>query len=330
MPSHSFTAFRWTGTGYNSTYNTSYDVVITDDDPSYDGGIDFNESVSIDGGPPLWTSGAPYVIRVPFQDVNGNHHVEDFYFFNAGGDWYFAPGPDSDFTVGSFFGVYQGHTVGWDYDDVACFVRGSLIQTDQGPVPVEKLRKGQGICTHDGGSEPLRLALSRKIGAAELARNPKLRPVRIMAGALGGGLPERDLLVSRQHRMLVSSKIASRMFGQTEVLVAAIRLCDLPGVFVDEEIDEVEYFHLVFDEHQVIYAENAPTESLFACGPSLSALTDAAKKELFAILPQLAEPFHLVTAARLMPDNRLQKQLIRRHLKNDQAVLGRADPAMPL
>ena len=52
---------------------------------------------------------------------------------------------------------------------------------------------------------------------------PKVQPVRILAGALGHGMPQRDLLVSRQHRMLVSSAICERMFGLEQVLVSAIK-----------------------------------------------------------------------------------------------------------
>jgi len=322
MPSYTYTAFRWGGTGYNNTYNTSYTAVINDDDPNYQGSADGNETASINGGAFGATSGQPYVIRVPFTDPAGNPHVEDFYFFHTGGNWYFIPGPGSDFTVGSTLGMYQSHTNGWNYDDVACFLKGTRIRTAQGPVAVEDLRAGMNIISYDGGIRTLRLVLSRRIQTEEYEQNPRLRPVRIMAGALGAGLPKRDLLVSRQHRMLVSSKIARRMFGQPEVLVAAIKLCALPGVFIDEEIQSIEYFHLVFDAHEVIYAEDAPSESLFTGAEAMKSLTDSARKEMFAIFPDLESPMHLARAARMIPDGRQQKQLIMRHVKNDHTLLG--------
>lgn len=95
-------------------------------------------------------------------------------------------------------------------------------------MPIEQLQAGTKVLTANGDFKPLRLPMSRKISAHEIERNPKLAPVRIMAGALGNAMPKRDLLVSRQHRMLVSSNVCERMFGQREALIAAIRLVELP------------------------------------------------------------------------------------------------------
>jgi len=324
MALHTYTAFRWTGTQYNATYNTSYSAVIDDDDPAYQGAGDGDETASINGGAFGGTAGSPYVISINFTDPSGDPHIEDFYFFQTGGAWYFIPGPGSAFTVGSTLGNYQSHTVGWDYADAACFMRGTCIETDQGPIEVENLRAGMQVLSYDGGAKDLRLVLSRKIPADEIEVNDHLRPVRIMAGALGAGLPKRDLLVSRQHRMLVSSKIAQRMFGQSEVLVAAIKLCGLPGIFVDEQIEEVEYFHLIFEDHEVVFAESAPTESFFICEASLETLNEKARDELFAVLPDLEQPFYQTDAARIIPLGSKQKKLIARHVENRHDVLCQA------
>ncbi|MDG1339312.1 MAG: Hint domain-containing protein [Paracoccaceae bacterium] len=225
MPQYTVAAFNWSANGgYNSQYNSSSTVVIDDDDANLDGAADANETVSIDDGAFTVTSGPPYDIDVSFTDVNGDTHVETFYFFNAGGSWYFIPGPGSEFSERATFGSYQSHTTTpTPYSTITCFVRGALVETDSGLVPVEDLRAGDKILCADGEYKTLRLALSRKISAWETDANPKLQPVCIMAGALGHVMPQRDLLVSRQHRMLVSSAICERMFGLEQVLVSAIK-----------------------------------------------------------------------------------------------------------
>lgn len=123
MAQYTVTAFRWSGTGYNALYNTSYSAVIDDDDANLDGAADTNETVSINGSAFGATAGPPYDINVAFTDTNGDPHVETFYFFNTGGSWYFIPGPGSAFTVGATLGSYQSHTTTpTPYTTITCFV----------------------------------------------------------------------------------------------------------------------------------------------------------------------------------------------------------------
>lgn len=321
MAQYTVTAFRWSGTGYNAQYNTSYTAVIDDDDTSLNGSSDNNETISINGGAFGATAGPPYDINVSFTDTGGTPHVETFYFFNTGGSWYFIPGPGSAFTVGAFLGSYQSHTTTpTSYSTITCFVRGTRIETEQGLIPVECLKPGNRVRTKDGDYKPLRIAMSRKLSSREIAANPKLAPVRIMAGALGNNLPQRDLLVSRQHRMLTSSKICERMFGQPEALVAAIRLTELPGVFVDTAHKEVEYFHLLFDRHEVIFAEGSQTESFYAGPEALKSMSPEAREEILTILPQIRETGFIPDPACYIPPGKLQKNLIARHAKNKQPL----------
>ena len=88
-------------------------------------------------------------------------------------------------------------------NSVTCFAAGTQIDTPAGPINVETLASGTHVNTFDGDAKPLLQVFRRFIDKAELAHNPKLLPVRICAGALGNGLPKQDLLVSRQHRMVV-------------------------------------------------------------------------------------------------------------------------------
>ncbi len=203
---------------------------------------------------------------------------------------------------------------------IPCLTAGTLVSTDLGPVPVEDLKPGQLLLLARGGNQPLLQILRRSLTARELRRNPKLYPVRICAGALGQGLPRRDLLVSRQHRMLVSSAIVKRMFGRSEVLVAAIRLTDLPGIYVDETVDSVTYFHLVLATHEVIIAEGAPTESLLMGQEALNSLPPAMVEELTVLFSGISTG-GLSDTSYLVPDNARQKQLLSRHAQHARSLL---------
>lgn len=198
-----------------------------------------------------------------------------------------------------------------------CLVRGGLVMTDRGEVPVEKLEPGCKVLTQDNGFQELIMTTSRVVEASELQRNPKLFPVRITKGALGSGLPVRDLLVSRQHRMAVKSNIVKRMFASDTALVAAIRLTEVPGIHVDDTVERVEYFHLIFKMHQVIFAEGAPTESFLLNPETQKTLSKAQREEFAALFPEM----DLGVPAHQIPSNALQKELIRRHLKNAKALL---------
>lgn len=197
-----------------------------------------------------------------------------------------------------------------------CFVSGTLIQTPDGLRPVEDLNEGDFVTGYGGQELTLRKVLRQQFSARALRANPKLQPVRIMAGALGNHLPVRDLLVSRQHRMLVSSKISGRMFGQLEVLISAIRLTKLPDIFVDKGESGVEYFHLLFDKHEVIFAEGAPTESLLIGPNALKSLSAEIQEEVLTIFPETADFEYSPNPARIIPRGRKQKKLINRHIRN--------------
>lgn len=209
-----------------------------------------------------------------------------------------------------------------DYDDfVACFAAGSRIRTKRGDIAVQDLLPGDMIATADETYQPLRLRLSRHVSAQELESSPKLCPVRITAGSLGQGLPARDLVVSPQHRMLANGPLCERMFGQSDVLLSARKLTELLGIYVDTDVADVTYFHLVFDDHQVVYAEGAPSESFYCGAQAIDGLHSEARDELLTLFPELAQAEASPSMARLSPRSRGQRVLVQRLRKNDRTVL---------
>lgn len=202
-----------------------------------------------------------------------------------------------------------------------CLTTGTKVETDKGPVAVEDLKVGMTVLGPDGKHLTLRMVLTAPFGARQLHENEKLYPVRIVAGALGNGLPHCDLVVSRQHRMLLNAPVVARMFDHSEVLVPAIKLTALPGIYVDDTLQQVTYFHLVFDKHEIIYAEGAATESLYTGPEALRSVSKEARQELLTMFPQLADQKGMGRPALPIPKGKEQNQLVGRLAKNDQAIL---------
>lgn len=321
------TAFKWSGTGYNSTYDTSHSVTLTDNDDHFQGRGDHDERVSIDGGAESSSLYNPYAIDVSFTDTSGDDHVETFYFFNTSGDWYFIPGPDSAFTEGAHLGTYQSHTVGWDYASAVCFANGTHILTAAGLTRVEDLVIGDKIRVLDGDTRRLRMHIVRQLSVNELRRNARLFPVRITRGALGNGLPRRDLRVSRQHRMLVNGPICTRMFGADAVLVPAHKLTVLPGCKIERPTAPMSYHHLIFDQHEVIFAEGAASESFYPGPEAIRNIPADALAEMGEIFGDVLRSNAPLGHARLAPSGKKSAKLLKRHAKNHRPVY---DPVAPL
>lgn len=195
---------------------------------------------------------------------------------------------------------------------VTCLTRGTRVETAEGPRLVETLKPGDSIITADGSAQPLQLLLSRALTKTDMLRNPNFVPVRISAGALGHGLPQRDLTVSQEHRMLLSSHTVQLLTGSDTALIAAKNMTSLPGVFLDHSAFEVEYFHLVFENHEIIYAEGAETESLLLSPSVLQNQTPEGRKEIQDLFgDQIGQPGKSMPAAAFIPKTYEQQMIIR-------------------
>ena len=166
-----------------------------------------------------------------------------------------------------------------EIENIICFTPGTRIATPDGARDIATLRVGDLVVTRDHGLQPIRWIRSRTVPATG-----KFAPIRIKPGVVTG--QERDLLVSPQHRMMFQGYRAELLFGESEVLVSAKHLIDGKLVTQDEGHD-VTYIHMMFDEHEVVYAEGAPSESFHPGEVGLSAVSDPAREELFALFPEL-------------------------------------------
>ena len=163
-------------------------------------------------------------------------------------------------------------------DTIPCFAAGTAIETPTGVVPVETIMPGDLVLTRDDGAQPVRW-----IGSRTIAATGDLAPVWIRSGALGD---HADLLVSPQHRILVSDMNALLLFGDEEVLVAAKDLVN-DRTILRKQGGEVTYVHLLFDRHQVIYSEGLPTESFLPGPQTTHCFEPHVMDEICTIFPEL-------------------------------------------
>ncbi|MBW4023196.1 MAG: hypothetical protein HIU92_08645 [Proteobacteria bacterium] len=131
-----------------------------------------------------------------------------------------------------------------------CYYPGTSIRTPTGDVTVEALAIGDDVVTAEGRIMPIRW-IGRNTVSTRFADPIRVLPIRIRAGALGDALPERDLLVSPEHAVLVD-----------DILVQAAALVNEVSILRERNVPETfTYYHVELDEHALILAEGTPAES---------------------------------------------------------------------
>jgi len=169
---------------------------------------------------------------------------------------------------------------------IPCFTPGTMIATPKGERRVEELKAGDRVITRDNGIQEIKWVGHKPIGFRELATSEHLQPVLIRAGALGNGLPERDMMVSPNHRVLVANDRTALYFDEREVLAAAKHLVDNKGIMSVEPMG-VTYVHFMFEHHEVVLSDGAWTESFQPGDHSLKGIGNAQRQELFELFPEL-------------------------------------------
>lgn len=176
--------------------------------------------------------------------------------------------------------------------DVICFAAGSRIRTQDGHKLVESLQPGDHVQTRDNGNQEIVWVGSRRITGARLFAMPELRPIRMRANALDQDVPDADLLVSPHHRMLYQGRNAQALFNSDEVLVAARDMVNDHSIIVDHSVREVTYIHLMFEQHQIVWANGVATESFHPANTSLNTIAPDQKANLLALFPDIRRDLH--------------------------------------
>jgi len=226
--------------------------------------------------------------------------------------WGFAT--DTELVGGTDYVKISGSNAGSSAyaDYVPCFAAGTLIDTADGEMPVEDIEVGQLVWTRDAGMQPVKWA-----SCVQVSGKGKLAPVVFARGALGNA---KELVVSQQHRMLISGSSAELLFSTSEVLVAAKHLVGLDGVFLGKRADIV-YCHFMFDQHHIVRANGYLAESFFLAESSIKALELGARGELLSLFPALGEGFDGFGRSALMCLNAREASVWREHAQSAHVSL---------
>lgn len=258
----------------NSTVAAANDVANGEIVDGGNGGID-NDTLSVDITGYGWA-------RFDINYDPLNHENGTIIFYAANGTT----------VVGTLVFTEIEHVV------IVCFTPGTQILTDRGTVAVEALTPGDLVVTRDNGLQPLRWVGSLVLSHAELQARPELQPVRIAAGSLSAG-PDRTMLVSPQHRVLVEGARAEMYFGESEVLVPAKHLTGLAEVTRALPAEGVTYVHILFDRHEIVQSDGIWSESFQPAERTLNALDETARAEVLELFPELASDTTGFPSARL-------------------------------
>lgn len=303
MVDYNVTIFRWQGF---STYNTTYAATIHDDDATLDffgGDTGTPETITINGT--LYNvSGTGTILMNYIDNDNGGVAVigEEMMFMQVpgspgNGSYMMLPMAGSSFTAGDKITGFtlggssgQWHnTSGIPYSSVVCFTSGCSVLTPSGTRIIDDLRVGDTVTTADNGPQKICWIGRSKMSNLEMPFNSEIQPIRIRKDAFGEGMPDRDMWVSPQHRILISGAWVEMAFGETEVFVPAKGLLSDRSVTVDSRVNGVEYIHILFERHEVLFVNGIRTESFHPGQTGLNAVETSARQELFTIFPQLED-----------------------------------------
>jgi hypothetical protein len=159
----------------------------------------------------------------------------------------------------SRLGIKSAHAHDHDRDDhdrsrPSCFIRGTSILTPHGEQKIEDLRIGDLVVSRSGEAKPIEWIGRRLYRRAQSGRwVESIKPVRIAKGALGQGVPHRELFVSQEHCLFIDDILIS-----TTDLVNGSSIALFPAT----EHDEIEYLHIKLTTHDIVFAEGAPSETM--------------------------------------------------------------------
>ena len=167
---------------------------------------------------------------------------------------------------------------------------GAQVRTPCGPRRVENLRPGDLVVTRRDGLLPVRMIWHRTIAAGEVAADPSLAPVIFPIRSIGPMMPQTPIRLAAAHRVLVPGYCLEGAEDTEPCLVHARDLAGTAeGVVFDKAQNDLSFYSLIFDSHQVFAANGLQVESFLPSPANVCRLEDDERDELNKILPDLEE-----------------------------------------
>ncbi|MGP0105015.1 cadherin-like domain-containing protein [Rhodoblastus sp.] len=232
-----------------------------------------------------------------YDDANGVGHG----FIDNGGSFTTIDDPNATIGTTAVQGINDAGQIVGSYEDgegahgftadIACYCAGTRILAARGDVAVEDLRIGDLLLTASGVLRPIKWIGTRAYSARFAGNNPDLLPIRFNVGSLAENVPARDLLVSPHHAMFLDG-----------VLIPAEHLVNGATIVQKAPGEDIHYFHIELDSHDVLIAEGALSESfvdddsrgIFQNASTFAALYPrAARQEAAYCAPRVDDGFAL-------------------------------------
>lgn len=165
---------------------------------------------------------------------------------------------------------------------IVCFTTGMRFQTKNGLTAAEDLEVGQEVETFDNGYQPIRFIYRRKVLATGTHA-----PIVFEKGALGSN--ER-FVVSQKHRIHTSMLEGRASWYHDKFsnnLIEARELLNGTSIRILTTQKDVEYFHIMFDNHELVWSEGVLSETWQPHRRNLRR-DKALREELLSIFPEIA------------------------------------------
>lgn len=267
-----------------NTGATAQQVTITDDDADFneigDNGQLLTSAITLDGV--TYPAGTKVIINYVITDDAGfEGYSISIGQNNNGSNTTTAFITNAPMVAGQTYTFTSEGNIGNNavpYSQFACFTAGTMIKTDRGERPIEDLKVGDRVMTRDHGLQTIRWA-----GGRTVAGIGAMAPITFDVGTLGCTAP---LTVSPNHRMLICGAMAELVCGDDELLLSAKMLVNYRNV---RQISRgfVTYVHIMFDYHEIIWANDCPSESFYIGDNAIASLNNDQAAEILAIFPDL-------------------------------------------